>query len=134
MRFTLVIPDPLTRIDTADELNTGFSRQGVTALLDGLHVAHDWPYEILENLPQTALDRLYHDEAEPAARSAEVLIDEGFGFDGTSASRFGTAVPALIAYTLDGKPFAVYPNRAPQSNQARPIVAYLTALLDDEPS
>jgi len=131
VRFTLVIPDPDTRVDTADELNAGFTRQGVTALLDRLRATRRWPYEILENLSQPELDRVYHGQAEPAARSAEVSIEEVFGFDGTSASRFGSAVPALIAYAVDGTPLDVYPHRAPHSRQVRAIAPYLTTLLGD---
>lgn len=130
MRFALFIPASEAAVDESDEVNAGFTRHGVVALLDRLRGVRNWPYEILENLPQTERDRFYHQEAEPAARAEEVSIEGVFGFDGQSAPRFGSAVPALVAYTAGGQPVAVYPNHT-RDGRARPIIPYLGQLLGD---
>lgn len=131
MWFTLIVPDSDGAVDSGDEVNAGFSRHGVVELLDRLGAIHDWPYEVLDNLAPGERDRFYRDEAEPAAHVERVSVTAVFGFDGQTASRLGTAVPALVAHAVDGTPIAVYPHRSQDGTEAYPIVPYLEQLLAD---
>jgi hypothetical protein len=127
VRFTLICPAHDNDVDGDDPGNDGFSRARVIELLDTLRERHRWPYEVLENARPDELERFYRDEAVPAAVAQALPLEATFGPE--QASRFGTAVPALIAFDAAGTGVGVYPSRA-ASGGILPIVGYLRALLE----
>jgi hypothetical protein len=126
MRFTLIVPAHDSEVDGDDAGNEGYSRARAVELLDALRERHRWPYEVLENARPDELRRFYRDEAVPAAAHQGLPLEAAFGPE--HASRFGTAVPALIAFDAEGTGVGVYPSRA-AAGETLPIVGYLRALL-----
>jgi hypothetical protein len=127
VRFTLICPAHDSEVDGDDAGNEGFSRSRVVELLDTLRERHRWPYEVVENARPDERKRFYRDEAVPAAASQDLSLEAAFGPEQTS--RFGAAVPALIAFDAAGTGVGVYPSRA-ASGEILPIVGYLRTLLE----
>jgi hypothetical protein len=122
VRFDLVLPPDDDEVDSADELNAGYSRDRAVELLDALRAERRWPYELLENWPVGDRDRLLQE----ALARQQVSLRGVFERDGEVL--LGSKVPALFSYDADDHLLAVYPNRDPATGEARTLVRYLEDL------